>query len=414
MKNTMKITTIYIMLLIICPTVTLAQEETDVLETSDAIPEVKKIKELESDMQEEVTEPEILEEYKEPEIIQEEYTEPEEEEVEEEFDVMTLDPAGSPVFGPGGGKYPVGQELNIFTLQNGAKVHVTFDGSTPSNFTDIFESPHVFEEVGEYTVRARCSAENYRDSSIIQFVYLIQTTASVPRIKAVPLDEQPFNTSDATATYLGRYQEGVKLSFESETPGAKYYFTTSKKGETSVEPSLDSHYTNDEIIISDKGLHTVRVKAISDNTFISEEILITVRVYPRPPRPAFHIRSKRAMLSDMDVAYYKMADRHKDETMRPVDLVDFIALVLNPDVGMCVDCRINKQEQEILKEQTEHMKYLEGLHVDEGMKLHHGFITRGSCFDFIYVLNKKMYKLRERRKEVGSKDDLINRQGKEL
>lgn len=195
---------------------------------------------------------------------------------------------------------------------------------------------------------------------------------------------------------------------------AKYYFTTSKKGETSVEPSLDSHYTDDEIIISEKGLHTVRVKAISDNTFISEEILITVRVYPRPPRPAFHIRSKRAMLSDMDVAYYKMADRHKDETMRPVDLVDFIALVLNPDVGMCVDCRINKQEQEILKEQTEHMKYLEGLHVDEGMKLHHGFITRGSCFDFIYVLNKKMYKLRERRKEVGSKDDLINRQGKEL
>ena len=99
----MKITTIYIMLLIICPTVTLAQEETDVLEISDAIPEVKKIKELESDMQEEVTEPEILEEYKEPEIIQEEYREPEEEEVEEEFDVMTLDPAGSPVFGPGGG-----------------------------------------------------------------------------------------------------------------------------------------------------------------------------------------------------------------------------------------------------------------------------------------------------------------------
>jgi hypothetical protein len=77
MKNTMKITTIYIMLLIICPTVTLAQEETGVLETSDAIPEVKKIKELESDMQEEVTEPEILEEYKEPEIIQEEYREPE-------------------------------------------------------------------------------------------------------------------------------------------------------------------------------------------------------------------------------------------------------------------------------------------------------------------------------------------------
>ena len=76
-----------------------------------------------------------------------------------------------------------------------------------------------------------------------------------------------------------------------------------------------------------------------------------------------------------------------DEVMRPVDLLDFVALVLNPDVGMCADCRISKEEQSVLKEETERMKYLEGLHIDENLKLHHGFITRGSCFDFIYVLD---------------------------
>ena len=77
---------------------------------------------------------------------------------------------------------------------------------------------------------------------------------------------------------------------------------------------------------------------------------------------------------------------------------DFIALVLNPDVGKCVDCRISKDEQEVLKEETERLKYLEGLHVDDDMRLYHGFITRGSCFDFIRTLNQKMYRAREKKK----------------
>ena len=190
----------------------------------------------------------------------------------------------------------------------------------------------------------------------------------------------------------------MKLYFETDTPHAKFYFTRSKKGEESIEPSIESHYTPDELIISDNGLHTVRVKAMSANTFMSEETLITVRVYPRPPRPAFHLRSSKALISDMDVAYYKIADRHKDEVLRPVDLLDFIAFVLNPDVGKCVDCRISKDEQEVLKEETERLKYLEGLHVDDELKLYHGFITRGSCFDFINTLNQKMYRARVLRK----------------
>ena len=115
-------------------------------------------------------------------------------------------------------------------------------------------------------------------------------------------------------------------------------------------------------------------------------------------------------MSDMDVAYYKMADRHKDEVLRPVDLLDFIAFVLNPDVGKCVDCRISKDEQEVLKEETERLKYLEGLHVDDDLKLYHGFITRGSCFDFIWTLNQKMHRARVLRQ----KKELDENEAKEL
>ena len=88
-------------------------------------------------------------------------------------------------------QHPVGQELQIFTMQNGASVHVTFDGSDPTNATGTFKSPHVFDKIGEYTVRARCSAENYRDSAIIEFVYLIQESAGSPSVKAFfALEEQ--------------------------------------------------------------------------------------------------------------------------------------------------------------------------------------------------------------------------------
>ena len=387
-----------VLLVVAAPSMTAAQDD-DIKKMRDEEP----IENDPSDMKdiEETSDPMAAAEAKEEplEIYQEEQP-------EDAFDVMTLDPAGSPVFGPGGGKYPVGQELQIFTMQNGASVHVTFDGSDPTNATGTFKSPHVFDKIGEYTVRARCSAENYRDSAIIEFVYLIQESAATPRVKAFALEEQAFNTSDATATYLGRFQEGVKLVFETDTPHAKFYFTRSKKGEESVEPSIESHNTPDELVISDNGLHTLRVKALSDNTFMSEETLITVRVYPRPPRPAFHLRSRKGLMSDMDVAYYKMADRHKDEVLRPVDLLDFIALVLNPDVGKCVDCRLSKDEQEVLKEETERLKYLEGLHVDDDMKLYHGFLTRGSCFDFIRTLNQKMYRAREKKKldENGAKE----------
>ena len=67
---------------------------------------------------------------------------------------MTLDPAGSPVFGPGGGKYPVGQELQIFTMQNGASVHVTFDERSFECNGYVQKSTYLTRSGS--TVRARC------------------------------------------------------------------------------------------------------------------------------------------------------------------------------------------------------------------------------------------------------------------
>jgi|EP00945_MAST-04E_sp_MAST-4E-sp1_P004986 hypothetical protein len=311
---------------------------------------------------------------------------------EPEINVMTLDPAGSPIFGPGAGAYAVGTEVNIMTLQRDAKVHFTTDGSIPTNYSIVFTEPFVMSAIGEFTLKAVCSAPGYRDSDVITMEYRALVSAQPPSITGKPLEGQPCNTSEATESFLGVYQDAVKIHFESATTASTFYYTID-----GTEPTLDSHYTRDShILISAVGTHTVRVKAKSDNTFLSEETEITVTVIPRPPREAFHLRSDKELLADMDVAYQKMADKHIDEVMRPEDLDGFIAATLNPDMGRCELCKVRPSEAEQLIEATEVLKYDEGLHIDGQLKLFHGFVTRGSMFTFIRKLNVKMNDQRKR------------------
>lgn len=305
-----------------------------------------------------------------------------------EVDIMTLDPAGSPIFTIGSGKYPVGQEVKMMTMQNGAKIYFSRDNSEPNTFSQEFTGePIVFNDPGEHVIKAICTAPEYRSSATITMTFQIQAAAGNPTIKASPLEGQPANISDATETYLGSFQDGVLITFESSTLGVLFYYTLNE-----TEPSTKtSHYTKDHILISTPGNHSVRAIAKSENTFESKESQVWVHVFPRPPRPAFHLRSDKEFMVDMHVAYHKMADRHQDEVMRPADLETFITLTLNPDDGMCPECVVNSLEKEAITKATNALKRREGLHVDKDLKLYHGFVTRGSMFSFVKRLNTNLH-----------------------
>ena len=83
--------------------------------------------------------------------------------------------------------------------------------------------------------------------------------------------------------------------------------------------------------------------------------------------------------------------------LRPPHFLRFVYRSLNPDEGRCPGCEISAEEGDLIEARTvEHMK-VHGLHVNDSIKLHHGFLLRGDMFTFVHKLNAEMGAFRERK-----------------
>ena len=81
--------------------------------------------------------------------------------------------------------------------------------------------------------------------------------------------------------------------------------------------------------------------------------------------------------------------------LRPPHFIRFVHRSLNPDEGRCAGCDISPEESERIEARTVAHMRTHGLHVNDSIKLHHGFLLRGDMFSFVHDLNLEMANFRK-------------------
>ncbi len=308
--------------------------------------------------------------------------------------------AGGPIFDPAGGMYKDSVDVLVYSLMgSGATLHYTTDGSTPTNRSAQFETKLHFEGIGDYVVKAIVAADQKRDSVVSEQVYHIRGDAAAPAVTARQVDTEGLglvaaNMTGTNAQYLGSFEEAVALSFYTSTPNCDVRFTLNGDAVTEASnatgPSL-------ALTLRDVGNFTVRTRSFPRNAsgFPSQTAEYFVEVHPRPPTPAFSARRDKRFVADM-VAKFRDGVKEKEgpKVLYPPELAAYITSVLNPDDGKCGDCTVTEAEQREINKGAARMKVQEGLHVDDQIELHEGFLTRGSCRRFVRDLNKQMREYR--------------------
>ena len=135
---------------------------------------------------------------------------------------VTLPPAATPVFTPGGGTYTSVQTVSIASATEGATIRYTTDGSAPgeSNGT-VYSGPL---EIGVTSaVRASASKSGMADSAVASATYVI----NLPQTAAPELSVAP-----------GTYNSAQSVTITSATTGATIHYTIDGSAPTASNGTL--------------------------------------------------------------------------------------------------------------------------------------------------------------------------------
>lgn len=193
----------------------------------------------------------------------------------------------------------------------------------------------------------------------------------------------------------GRFEDQVEVQIRSSTPGARIFYTTDGS-----QPTEDSHECHGHVLWDTIGQFTFKAIAARADLGTSESAMSElITVVPRPPRPAYDERTHEQYHKDMHAAYHKYAEQYPDGAMRPSDILNFALSSLNPDDGRCPTCMVTAEEKAFVQNLVDEFRAEEGLaehqlESDDDIKIHHGFITRGDCEDFMVRLLPMMRKIR--------------------
>jgi alpha-tubulin suppressor-like RCC1 family protein len=133
---------------------------------------------------------------------------------------LTLGAAATPTMNPPAGTYIAEQRVSLATATTGAVIRYTLDGSDPTAFSLIYESP--LTVANTTTVKAKAFKVDRTASTTATATYTINlSTAAKPRLSPAG----------------GRFTTQRTVTFTCDTPGALLHYTTNGVNPTSADPS---------------------------------------------------------------------------------------------------------------------------------------------------------------------------------
>lgn len=125
----------------------------------------------------------------------------------------------NPVFTPAAGEVLSGTEVVLTCATDGAEIHYTTDGSTPTASSPVYSTP--FEITAQVTIKAVATKEDYDDSDVVTALYKVgQPTAAAPTFTPA----------------AGSVVSGTIVVLATTTPGGVIHYTTNGSTPTASSP----------------------------------------------------------------------------------------------------------------------------------------------------------------------------------
>jgi hypothetical protein len=150
----------------------------------------------------------------------------------------TSNTVSTPTFSPKGGSYSTPQQVTISCATQGATIHYTTDGTTPTTASPIFSSP--INVSTSTTIKALAAKTGMDNSAIATAVYSFPV--EVPNIAAFKEANTPPTTSiyKITGDVTFVYRNGRNIYIEDETAGLLVF--------DNATPIITNEYENGDII----------------------------------------------------------------------------------------------------------------------------------------------------------------------
>jgi len=155
-----------------------------------------------------------------------------------------------PIATPAGGNYSTSQIVTLSTATEGADIHYTLNGSTPTASSAKYDNPITISTTS--TLKAIAVKSGMNDSEILTETYTISSTPQVSQ----PVTNLP----------SGAVTSGTEITLTTSTSGATIYYTTN--GDTPTAESTE--YTIPIIITVDTTIKAIAVKDDLVNSDILE------------------------------------------------------------------------------------------------------------------------------------------------
>ncbi len=187
----------------------------------------------------------------------------------------------TPTFSPEAGTYTETQSVTVSCATEGAEIHYTTDGSTPTASSSTYSSAITVNETT--TIKAIAVKEGMTDSTVASATYTINIP---PQTVATP----------AFSPEAGTYTEAQNVTISCATEGAEIHYTTDGSTPTASSSTYSSAITVNETT-------TIKAIAVKDGMTNSSVASATFTISDEPePEPGEETKVDVEDLSDSDIS----------------------------------------------------------------------------------------------------------------
>ena len=187
----------------------------------------------------------------------------------------------TPTFSPEAGTYTEAQNVTISCATEGAEIHYTTDGSTPTASSSTYSSAITVNETT--TIKAIAVKDGMTDSTVASATYTINIP---PQTVATP----------AFSPEAGTYTEAQNVAISCATEGATIHYTTDGSTPTASSTAYSSAVTVSETT-------TIKAIAVKDGMTNSAVASATFTISDEPePEPGEETKVDVEGLSDSDIS----------------------------------------------------------------------------------------------------------------